>query len=143
MSEVTASSPEKTDEPFHFSYKYTRKEFGDWPNRRIVAPAPWMALLAPGDEELLKVAAYWDTLGWVHERMSNLDVAEKYLRPAWTLTQDGVVAGHLCHLYKRVHKVGLAIEMCRLAIYRVPMSEGLALSQYKTERDAAQEIWIT
>jgi len=38
VSEVTASSPEKTDEPFHFSYKYTRKDFGDWPNRRIVSP---------------------------------------------------------------------------------------------------------
>jgi hypothetical protein len=38
VSEVTASSPEKTDEPFHFAYKYTRKEFGDWANRRILAP---------------------------------------------------------------------------------------------------------
>jgi hypothetical protein len=31
VSEVTAGSPEKTDEAFHFSYHYTRKEFGDWP----------------------------------------------------------------------------------------------------------------
>jgi len=89
--------------------------------------------------KIFPVAAYWDTLGWVYERMSNLELAEEYLRASWNLTQDGVVAGHLCHVYKRVHKVGLAIEMCRLAIYRIPMSEGLALSQYKTERDAAQE----
>ena len=89
--------------------------------------------------KIFKVAAYWDTLGWVDERMSNLEVAEQYLRASWNLTQDGVVAGHLCHLYKRVHKTALAIEMCRVAIYRIPMSEGLALSQYKTERDAAQE----
>jgi tetratricopeptide (TPR) repeat protein/transglutaminase-like putative cysteine protease len=88
---------------------------------------------------IFKVAAYWDTLGWVDERNSNLDVAERYLRASWNLTQDGVVAGHLCHLYKRVHKVGLAIEMCRLAIYRIPLSSGVALSQYKTEIDAAQE----
>jgi hypothetical protein len=49
VSEVT----EKTDEPFHVSYKYTRKDFGDWPNRRIVVPAPWITLPAPGDEETL------------------------------------------------------------------------------------------
>lgn len=53
VSEVTASSPEKTDEPFHFSYKYTRKEFGDWANRRILAPSPLILLPAPSDEELL------------------------------------------------------------------------------------------
>jgi len=90
-------------------------------------------------KKIQKVAAYWDTLGWVDERMSNLEEAEQYLQAAWKLTQDGVVAGHLCHLYKRTHKVELAIEMCRLAVHRIPMSEGLALSQYKSEMDAAQE----
>ncbi len=38
VSDISASSPEKTDEPFHLTYKYVRKEFGDWPNRRILAP---------------------------------------------------------------------------------------------------------
>jgi len=89
--------------------------------------------------KIFKVAAYWDTLGWVNERMSNMDVAEQYLRASWRLTQDGVVAGHLCHLYKREHKVEMAIQMCRVAINRIPMSTGLELSQYKTETDAAQE----
>jgi tetratricopeptide (TPR) repeat protein len=44
VSEVTASSPEKTDEAFHLQYKYLRKDFGDWPNRRIVAPNPYISL---------------------------------------------------------------------------------------------------
>ena len=51
--------PKKTDEPFHFSYKYTRKEFGDWPNRRILAPAPLIAMLAPSDEESLPQGPSW------------------------------------------------------------------------------------
>ena len=51
--------PKKTDEPFHFSYKYTRKEFGDWPNRRILAPAPFIAMLAPSDEESLPQGPSW------------------------------------------------------------------------------------
>jgi Tfp pilus assembly protein PilF len=44
VSEATASSPEKTDEPFRIEYTYTRKDFGDWPNHRIVAPLPFVAL---------------------------------------------------------------------------------------------------
>jgi len=68
-----------------------------------------------------------------------MDAAEQYLQASWKLTQDGTVAGHLCHLYKRAHKMATALEMCRLAVYRIPMSEGLALSEYKTEMDAAQE----
>lgn len=58
VSGVTASSPEKTDEPFHFSYKYTRKDFGDWPNRRIVVPLPFV-ILPPTDEELLPQGPTW------------------------------------------------------------------------------------
>ena len=35
---------------------------------------------------------------------------EQYLKASWNLTQDGFVAGHLCHLYKRVHKTELAVQ---------------------------------
>jgi Tfp pilus assembly protein PilF len=89
--------------------------------------------------EIIQLAAYWDTLGWVNERMSKLVVAEQYLRASWKLTQDGVVAGHLCHLYRRSRKIDLGIQMCRLAISRMSMSGQLPLDQYKTETDAAQE----
>ena len=89
--------------------------------------------------EIFTLAAYWDTLGWVEERMSNLGPAEQYLRASWDLTQDGVVAGHLCHLYSRTHQTVSAIQMCRLAVYRIPLSEQLALDEYKTEMDTAQE----
>ena len=85
-----------------------------------------------------KLAAYWDTLGWVDDRMSKLDEAEVYLQAAWKLTQDGVVASHLCQVYERLHKTASAIRMCRLAVYRIPMSEQLALRQYKPEMDEAQ-----
>jgi tetratricopeptide (TPR) repeat protein len=85
------------------------------------------------------VAAYWDTLGWVNERMSNLEEAEQYLRASWKLTQDGVVGGHLCHLYTRTHRTALAIQMCRMAIYRMPMTEQRDLSQFQVEMAAAQE----
>src|SRR5207302_2198191 len=59
VSGVTASSPEKTDQAFHFSYKYTRKEFGDWANRRILAPEPAISLPSPRDDELLPLGPSW------------------------------------------------------------------------------------
>jgi tetratricopeptide (TPR) repeat protein len=90
-------------------------------------------------KNIFLVSAYWDTLGWVDERMSNLDEAELYLRASWRLTQDGVVAGHLCHLYKRTHRNELAIRMCRMAIYRMPITGSVASSEFATEMDAAQE----
>ena len=85
------------------------------------------------------LSMYWDTLGWVNERMSNLDVAERYLRASWLLTQDGVVAGHLCHLYKRTHQVAEAAAMCRMAIFRMSMSNQLDPGELATEMAAAKE----
>lgn len=99
-----------------------------------------LASLKTEDLKLIfKLAAYWDTLGWANERISQLQTAEQYLRASWNLTQDGVVAGHLCHLYRRTHQTATGIQMCKLAIYRIPLSQQLPLSQYQTEINAAQE----
>jgi len=91
-------------------------------------------------ERTIDLATYWDTMGWVNERMSNLKVAELYLQSSWKMTLDGVVAGHLCHLYRREHRMGVAIQMCQNAISRIPMSKQLSnISEYQTELAAAQE----
>lgn len=44
VSEVSASPPEDLTQPFRVSYKYTRKEYGDWKNLRISPPLPVMSL---------------------------------------------------------------------------------------------------
>jgi tetratricopeptide (TPR) repeat protein len=41
VSAVDASLPEKTEEPFHVQWDYTRKDFGDWPNLRFPQLATW------------------------------------------------------------------------------------------------------
>jgi predicted Zn-dependent protease len=51
VDDVTVSSPEKTDEPFHISYTYLRKEFGDWPNKRITAPFPGILTYVRDEKE--------------------------------------------------------------------------------------------
>jgi tetratricopeptide (TPR) repeat protein len=104
-------------------------------SQKITLPELTLAQLT----QTRQLAAYWDTLGWVNERASKLEDAELYLRASWKLMQDGVVAGHLCHMYRRTHKVELAIRMCQMAIYRMALATGVSLDQYKTDLDAAQE----
>jgi tetratricopeptide (TPR) repeat protein len=41
VSAVDASLPEKTANPFHVSWDYTRKDFGDWPNRQFPGMSTW------------------------------------------------------------------------------------------------------
>lgn len=90
--------------------------------------------------KIFRLAAYWDTLGWTYERTSNMVAAEEYLRASWKLNQDGVVAGHLCHMYRREHRTALAIQLCKMAISRMSMSKQVSsTNQFSTELAAANE----
>jgi len=71
-----------------------------------------------------RLASYWDTLGWVYNQMSQLDQAEKYLDAGWKMSQHGVIAAHLCHVYERLHKTQAATQMCQFALYRIPLTGG-------------------
>jgi len=52
VSNATVDPPEATESGFHIRYQYTRKEFGDWANRRIPAALPPVLLPeAPGENE--------------------------------------------------------------------------------------------
>jgi tetratricopeptide (TPR) repeat protein/transglutaminase-like putative cysteine protease len=75
----------------------------------------------------VRLAAFWDTLGWAQNRLSNFDEAENNLNAAWRLSRDGVPAAHLCHVYERQHKTQAAVHMCRLAMQRLPLASGPAM----------------
>jgi tetratricopeptide (TPR) repeat protein len=64
-----------------------------------------------------KLAAYWDTLGWVYFRTSNFDQAEKYLVSAWKLGQSGLIADHLGQVYERENKKQAAVRMYKIALH--------------------------
>ena len=51
VSDAVADSPEKIDDPFHFSYTYTRKEYPDWSNKRLSSPLPPITLPAISDKD--------------------------------------------------------------------------------------------
>jgi tetratricopeptide (TPR) repeat protein len=73
--------------------------------------------LRPSDLNcMVKIGAYWDTLGWVHFRMGHLDQAESYLYAAWLLSEGGIEADHLGQVYEQQKKIDQAIHMYRLAL---------------------------
>lgn len=62
------------------------------------------------------LAAYWDTLGWVHFRLGNFEKAEKYLNAAWILSGGPVEADHLGQVYEKEGKKQAAIHTYQLAL---------------------------
>jgi tetratricopeptide (TPR) repeat protein len=66
-----------------------------------------------------RLAAYWDTLGWVHFGLGNLDEAEKYLKAAWMVTQAAVIGDHLGQVYEKLGKRRQAARAYRLALQAI------------------------
>jgi len=63
VSAVDASLPEKTAEPFHVSWDYTRKDFGDWENRRFPGLSTWFDAKIADDATAPKRAMRMDPTG--------------------------------------------------------------------------------
>ncbi len=80
------------------------------------------------------LAAYWDTLGWVHFRVGNLERAEEYLKSAWTLSQGPTEADHLGQVYEQQHKKDQAVRMYRLALAASKRPDGLKETQERLDR---------
>lgn len=56
------------------------------------------------------IAAYWDTLGWVHFQRGDANKAEKYVLAAWLLDQHGEVGDHLGQIYEKLGRKQQAIR---------------------------------
>ena len=59
---------------------------------------------------------YWDTLGWVHFKKGNLDLAEKYLTAAWQVEQYSEIGNHLGQLSEKRGKKEEAIRWYTLGV---------------------------
>ena len=62
------------------------------------------------------LAAYWDTLGWVHFAKGDYAMAEKYVSSAWNLGQHADIGDHLGQIYVKEKKKEDAIRMYALAL---------------------------
>jgi hypothetical protein len=85
-------------------------------------------------ERVSSLAAYWDTLGWVHFRMNSLVQAEKYLKASWILSQDATVADHLGQLYEKQARKEPAVHMYKLALAAYSSSNQNALTDQTKKR---------
>jgi tetratricopeptide (TPR) repeat protein len=61
------------------------------------------------------LATYWDTLGWIHFKKGNLDLAEKYMTAAWQVEQYSEVGDHLGQISEKRGKKEEAIRWYTLA----------------------------
>jgi tetratricopeptide (TPR) repeat protein len=64
---------------------------------------------------VIQLAAYWDTLGWVHAKTGHLGRAQRYLEAAWALSQSATVGDHLAYAYEKQKKIEDAKHMRELA----------------------------
>jgi Flp pilus assembly protein TadD len=64
----------------------------------------------------IKLANYWDTLGWVHFQQGDLDLAQRYIRAAWLLNQRGGIAFHLARIYEKLGQKQEAARTYALAL---------------------------
>jgi Flp pilus assembly protein TadD len=81
------------------------------------------------NDDLVRVssmAAYWDTLGWVHFQKGDLDKAEKYVEASWLLDFHGEVGDHLAQIYeKRGQKEKAIQQYARAQVATRPVAETL------------------
>lgn len=62
------------------------------------------------------LAAYWDTLGWVYYQKGELELAEKYIRASWSLTQHSEVGSHLAEILEKAGKKDEALKLYAVAM---------------------------
>jgi tetratricopeptide (TPR) repeat protein len=62
------------------------------------------------------LAGCWDTLGWVYFQKGDLADAERYVRAAWLLDQNGEMADHLGQIYEKRGDKDRAAETYALAL---------------------------
>jgi tetratricopeptide (TPR) repeat protein/transglutaminase-like putative cysteine protease len=73
--------------------------------------------VTPGQlRQVTSIAASWDTLGWVHFQKGDSDIAERYVRAAWLLDQNGEMGDHLAQVYEKRGEKDRAVETYALAL---------------------------
>lgn len=67
-------------------------------------------------QRVSSLAAYWDTLGWVHFQRGNLEKAERYVLAAWRLDRHAEVGDHLGQIYEKLGRPEEALRSYAAAL---------------------------
>jgi tetratricopeptide (TPR) repeat protein len=106
---------------------------------RVERDTAYIKLSALSTQDVGKMpslAAYWDTLGWVHFRLGHYEQAEKYLNAAWSLGQESLVGEHLGETYEKEGKKHDAIVAYTRAMSArdAPAEINTRLNELRAER---------
>ncbi len=94
--------------------------------------------------EVMALAAYWDTLGWIYFRKGDLERAESYIRAAWLLAQQGEVGDQLGQIYEQQGRKELAVRtyaQAAVATQPLPETRNRLLTLVGDERKVNELIW--
>jgi tetratricopeptide (TPR) repeat protein len=75
---------------------------------------------------VMKLAHYWDTMGWIKFQQGKKEDAEKYLFAAWQIEDDPTIGMHLGRVYEAQERKNDAIEMYLGALGKIPANQGLS-----------------
>jgi len=75
---------------------------------------------------VVKLAEYWDTLGWIKFQQGKMEDAQKYLLAAWQISDDATIGMHLGRVYESQEKKDAAIGMYLSALATVPSDKKLS-----------------
>jgi tetratricopeptide (TPR) repeat protein len=75
---------------------------------------------------VMKLAHYWDTMGWIKFQRGKKEDAERYLFAAWQIADDPTIGVHLGHVYEAQERKNDAIEMYLAALAKIPANQGLS-----------------
>jgi tetratricopeptide (TPR) repeat protein/transglutaminase-like putative cysteine protease len=76
-----------------------------------------LAHLTPEDlAQVANIGVYWDTLGWIYFKRGDMEKAERFVRAAWLLNQQGEVGDHLAQIYEKRGQKQEAIRLYSEAI---------------------------
>jgi tetratricopeptide (TPR) repeat protein len=75
---------------------------------------------------VLKLAHYWDTMGWIKFQQNKMDDAGKYFLAAWQIVDDPTIGMHLGRLYDAQGRQNDAIEMYLDALQIIPPNQSLS-----------------
>src|ERR1035438_7261944 len=157
VSDIEATSPEKTEAPFKLTYHYERKDYADWENHRILAALPVLGLPAVGDEDLNRQKPLWVSYpgewqyesrielpkGFTPQLPQSIELKESYAEYKGYSEMDGGVLVTKRHLLVKTSEVTPAQLKGYKAFQKAISDDEFSYIQLNTGGDVALTIPFT
>lgn len=137
VSDVSASSPEDIEQPFRITYKYTRKDYSDWDNRRISPPLPLLYLPDIKEGQSAPMAPIWLGVPGEVKFYSSLELPKAYTLtlPSAVDVKEDFAEYHASYALKD----GTLITDRRLVL----MASEIPVSAYEKYKVFRKRVYVT